>query len=253
MKINPLLLLCAVTMLAFSACAQESPADKDTADSAAEQTANGDNVAELSLEQKFSYVMGTNMARQMQSQNVEFDIDQFLEGFNAARSSEPLKYDESQARQISMDFQNQLRQRQIAAREKAASENKANGEAFLAANAKQDGVVTLPSGLQYKVIEEGTGPKPTAEDRVTVHYRGTLVDGTEFDSTYSRNQPATFPLNGVIPGWSEGVQLMAEGSKYEFYIPAKLGYGAGGTGKIGPNSTLIFEVELLKAKAVGSE
>jgi len=250
MKTNPLLLLCAVAVLALSAYTQESPTDKDPADSAAaEQTANGDNVAELTLEQKFSYVMGSNMARQTQSQDVDVDIDQFVQGFNAARKGEPLRYDEDQARHISMDFRHQLQQQQMAAREKAAAENKAKGEAFLAANAKKDGVVTLPSGLQYKVIEEGSGPKPTAEDRVTVHYRGTLVDGTEFDSTYSRNQPATFPLKSVITGWAEGVQLMPEGSRYEFFIPAKLGYGAGGTGKIGPNSALIFEVELLKAKA----
>ena len=127
-----------------------------------------------------------------------------------------------------------------------AEKNQKEGEAFLAANAKKAGVTTLPSGLQYAIIKDGTGKKPSATDIVTVHYKGTLLNGAEFDSSYKRGQPASFPLNQVIKGWTEGVQLMKEGSKYKFFIPSNLAYGPRGAGGlIGPNSTLIFEVELL--------
>ncbi len=131
-----------------------------------------------------------------------------------------------------------------------ADRNQKEGDAFLAANAKKPGVKTLPSGLQYLVIKEGTGKRPAATDAVTVHYRGTLIDGTtEFDSSYKRGQPATFPLNQVIKGWTEGVQLMKEGAKYKFFIPPHLAYGPRGAGNIiGPNETLIFEVELLSVQ-----
>lgn len=127
-------------------------------------------------------------------------------------------------------------------------ENKAAGIAFLAANAKKSNIVTTNSGLQYEVLAAGTGTKsPSATDNVTVHYKGTSIDGKEFDSSYSRGEPATFPLNGVIPGWTEGVQLMKEGAKYRFYIPSELAYGERGAGRtIGPNSALIFDVELIK-------
>lgn len=124
------------------------------------------------------------------------------------------------------------------------------GQAFLQENAKKDGVKTTPSGLQYKVLTEGTGKSPKATDTVTVNYRGSLLDGTEFDSSYKRGEPISFPLNRVIPGWTEGVQLMKEGAKYQFYIPANLAYGKQGTpgGPIGPDETLIFDVELIKVK-----
>lgn len=127
------------------------------------------------------------------------------------------------------------------------AENLAAGEKFLADNAKNAGVVTTASGLQYLVFNEGTGATPKATDNVTVHYKGTTIDGKEFDSSYSRGEPATFPLNGVIPGWTEGVQLMKEGAKYRFFIPSKLAYGERGAGRaIGPNAALIFDVELIK-------
>ncbi len=127
-------------------------------------------------------------------------------------------------------------------------ENKAAGEKFLAENGKKPNIKTTASGLEYEVLTEGKGTAhPSATDNVTVHYKGTLLDGSEFDSSYSRNEPATFPLNAVIPGWTEGVQLMTEGAKYKFYIPSKLAYGESGAGgKIGPNEALIFEVELIK-------
>jgi len=126
-------------------------------------------------------------------------------------------------------------------------ENKAAGEAFLAENAKKPNIITTASGLQYEVLKKGEGAKPSATDNVTVHYKGTTIDGNEFDSSYSRGEPATFPLNRVIPGWTEGVQLMQEGAKYRFYIPSELAYGTHGAGRlIGPNSALIFDVELIK-------
>jgi len=128
-----------------------------------------------------------------------------------------------------------------------AQDNLAKGEAFLAENATREGVTTLPSGLQYKVIEAGSGPSPKRTDQVTVHYRGTLIDGTEFDSSYSRNKPATFRLDRVIPGWTEGLQLMQQGAKWQLYIPAGLAYGESGSGaRIPPNSALVFDVELIK-------
>ncbi len=120
------------------------------------------------------------------------------------------------------------------------------GREFLDLNAKKEGVKTTPSGLQYKVISEGSGKAPKATDTVTVNYRGTLIDGSEFDSSYKRGEPASFPLNGVIPGWTEGVQLMKEGAKYQFFIPSELAYGKRGMGPIGPDSTLIFDIELIK-------
>ena len=130
---------------------------------------------------------------------------------------------------------------------KSAEENKAEGEAFLAENGKKEGVITTASGLQYKILKEGNGASPKATSSVTVHYKGTTIDGNEFDSSYKRGTPATFPLNRVIAGWTEGLQLMKEGASYEFYIPSDLAYGSRGAGRdIGPNSTLIFDVELIK-------
>ena len=137
------------------------------------------------------------------------------------------------------------REKQKAISEAKAETNIAEGEKFLAENAEREGVTVTDSGLQYEVMSEGDGASPTAEDTVTVHYKGTLLDGTEFDSSYSRGEPATFPLSRVIPGWTEGVQLMKVGSKFKFFIPSELAYGERSTGKITPNSTLVFEVELL--------
>ena len=143
-------------------------------------------------------------------------------------------------------LQDTVQKEEEAALQQAGEANQKAGDAFLAANKSKDGVVALPSGLQYKILTQGTGAKPAATDTVVCNYRGTLLDGTEFDSSYKRGQPATFPLNQVIKGWTEGVQLMSVGSKYQFYIPAALAYGVRGAGAdIGPNSTLIFDVELI--------
>jgi FKBP-type peptidyl-prolyl cis-trans isomerase FklB len=146
-------------------------------------------------------------------------------------------------------LQRKMMEKQMAQREEAAKENLREGQEFLSENAQKDGVRTTESGLQYEVIEKGSGKTPTPESTVTVHYRGTLIDGTEFDSSYRRGEPATFPVNGVIAGWTEALQLMSEGAKYKLYIPADLAYGERGAGQaIGPNETLIFDVELISVK-----
>jgi FKBP-type peptidyl-prolyl cis-trans isomerase FklB len=156
---------------------------------------------------------------------------------------------EDQARQALEDFQKTLMAKQAETMKILSEKNKADGEKFLAENAKKEGVKVLPSGLQYKEITPGTGKSPKTADTVTTHYKGTLIDGTEFDSSYKRGQPATFPVSGVIPGWTEALQLMKEGAKWQLFVPPDLAYGERGAGQvIGPNATLIFEVELLAVK-----
>ena len=153
---------------------------------------------------------------------------------------------DAEARAAVMELQAEMRQKMTEARRVVGEENKKAGDAFLAANKTKPGVVTLPSGLQYKVLKMGDGKKPTLNDTVVCNYRGTLINGTEFDSSYKRNQPATIPVNGVIKGWTEALQLMPTGSKWQLFIPSDLAYGAAGAGNlIGPNATLIFDVELL--------
>jgi FKBP-type peptidyl-prolyl cis-trans isomerase FklB len=165
---------------------------------------------------------------------------------------------EKEAKDVLTEVQNEARKRQTEEAQKAAVKNKTEGEAFLAANKDKEGVVTLPSGLQYKILTTGTGPKPTASDSVKCNYRGTLINGTEFDSSYKKGQPVTFGVGQVIKGWTEGLQLMPVGSKWQLFIPSSLAYGERGAGaEIGPNSTLIFEVELIsieeKAKDVNKD
>ena len=174
------------------------------------------------------------------------DDAKLKEALAEAEKMPGIKLDEKQREEVKMNVAKKLQEKQVTERNKQSETAKAAGEQFLAENAKKAGVKTTSSGLQYEVITEGKGTKPKASDTVTVHYKGTLLNGEEFDSSYSRNQPVTFPLANVIPGWTEGVQLMTPGSKYKFYIPSELGYGERGAGvKIGPNETLVFEVELL--------
>jgi FKBP-type peptidyl-prolyl cis-trans isomerase FklB len=152
--------------------------------------------------------------------------------------------------QVMQDFQKKMMAKQMAAREEGLGKNKAEGEKFLADNKKKEGIKTTASGLQYKVITAGTGKTPKATDTVKTHYRGTLINGTEFDSSYKRGEPAEFPVNGVIKGWTEALQLMKEGAKWQLFIPSELAYGERGAGRdIGPNSTLIFDIELISVKA----
>jgi FKBP-type peptidyl-prolyl cis-trans isomerase len=200
--------------------------------------------------EKASYGVGWNLGSSLRSQSVDVDPEIIMKGLHDGFSGTTPLITEQEMKTAVVELQRQVREAQQARATQAGEKNKVEGPAFLAANKTKPGVVTLPSGLQYKILKEGTGPKPAATDSVTVNYRGTLLDGTEFDSSYKRGQPATFPVNRVIKGWTEALQLMPVGSKWELYIPADLAYGAAGAGgDIGPNATLIFEVELLSIGA----
>ena len=179
----------------------------------------------------------------------ELNIDDFAQAIKDVISGSELKVDNAEAQTLVQNFFQEQEAKQQAAAAEAGKAAKAAGEAFLAENGKKDGVVTLPSGLQYQVLKEGNGKKPSATDQVVCHYEGTLIDGTVFDSSYQRNQPATFGLNQVIAGWTEGVQLMQEGAKYRFFIPYNLAYGERGAGaQIPPFAALVFDVELIEVK-----
>jgi FKBP-type peptidyl-prolyl cis-trans isomerase FklB len=198
-----------------------------------------------SAREKASYSIGLNIGSDMRSQPVELDLDALTLGIRDSFSGKESRLSEDERR----DAMNQLQQEAMAKAKEQAEKNQKEGEKFLAENKKKKGVVTLASGLQYKVIKKGKGEKPKLTDQVTTNYKGTLIDGTEFDSSYGRGEPATFPVNGVIPGWTEALQLMEVGSKWELYVPANLAYGERGAGqKIGPHSTLVFDVELLSIK-----
>jgi FKBP-type peptidyl-prolyl cis-trans isomerase len=195
---------------------------------------------------KFSYALGMGLGSTLRRQSVEVDPAVLVRGLKDALAGGKLALTEEEARAAVMEVQNQLRQKEEAKMKAESAANQKEGEAFLAANKAKDGVVTLPSGLQYKVLQAGSGPKPAATDSVVCNYRGTLINGTEFDSSYKRGEPATFPVNGVIKGWTEALQLMPVGSKWQLFVPANLAYGERAPGpEIGPNSTLVFEVELL--------
>ncbi len=198
---------------------------------------------------KLSYALGMNIGAGVKSQPVDIDPDILARGMkDAMTGAKPLLTDE-EAKAVLTQAQNELRQQQQAKMKQEGDANKKAGEDFLAANKAKDGVVTLPSGLQYKILTAGTGPKPTSSDSVVCNYRGTLVSGTEFDSSYKRGQPVTFPVNGVIKGWQEALPLMPVGSKWQLFVPADLAYGDHAmSAELGPNSTLIFEVELLSIK-----
>lgn len=210
-------------------------------------------------EQKVSYVIGLNIANNLNQmkQQAGFAVDAALveQGLKDGISGAELKLSQEDINSTMQAFQQKMQAKQKAQMEahqaemkKAGDKNAADGKAYLEANGKKDGVVTTKSGLQYKILTVGKGPMPKATDTVTVNYRGTLIDGKEFDSSYKRGEPATFAVNAVIPGWTEVLQLMPEGSKWEVTVPADLAYGPGGAGgDIGPNATLIFEIELLKA------
>ena len=199
---------------------------------------------------KLSYALGNGIGSQLAGMGAkELNIDDFAQAIKDVISGSQLKVDNVEAQTLVQNFFQEQEAKQQAAAAEAGKAAKAEGEAFLAENGKKEGIVTLPSGLQYQVLKEGNGKKPSATDQVVCHYEGTLIDGTVFDSSYQRNQPATFGLNQVIPGWTEGVQLMQEGAKYRFFIPYKLAYGERGAGaQIPPFATLVFDVELIEVK-----
>lgn len=229
---SPVLALTSLLWIACGPGASESPVALDSDDA------------------KANYSLGYRFGGDLLQQGLPLDVDALVAGIRDAAAGREAKLSEEQRNEAMAGLQTRMRAEQQASRDAEAEKNLAAAKAFLAENGAKEGVTTLPSGLQYKVLMEGTGPKPAADATVTVHYRGRLIDGTEFDSSYSRNAPATFPLGRVIKGWTEGLQLMGEGAKWELYIPPDLGYGAQGAGgRIPPQSALVFEVELIEASA----
>jgi FKBP-type peptidyl-prolyl cis-trans isomerase len=194
---------------------------------------------------KVSTMVGMDIGRGLTQIKDDIDIKVVEQALEATLKGEKTALTQEQALEVRQEFMKQMQAKRVAEQKAAADKNKAEGTKFLAENKSKPGVKTTASGLQYLVEKEGTGPKPKATDTVKVNYLGTKIDGTKFDSSYDRGQPATFPLNGVIKGWSEGLQLMPVGSKYKLFVPSDLAYGENAPGPIGPNATLIFEVELL--------
>ncbi|MDA8126475.1 MAG: FKBP-type peptidyl-prolyl cis-trans isomerase [Deltaproteobacteria bacterium] len=210
------------------------------------------NAADLSLQtqkEKVSYAIGVDLARNFTRMGMDFNVDTLAKGMkDALTGDKPLMTDE-ELRTTLTAYQTELRDKQMKAANAAAIENKKIGDAFLAENKTKEGVVSLPSGLQYRILKVGNGKKPMETDSVECHYRGTLINGMEFDSSYKAGQPATFKVNGLIAGWTEALKLMPAGSKWQLFVPPELAYGARGAGQtIGPNSTLIFDLELIAVK-----
>ena len=197
---------------------------------------------------KLSYALGLGIGQQLAQMGAEnISAEDFAQAIKDVIEGKELQVSHREAQVIVQDYFLQQEKKMQAQREAQGKMHKEAGEKFLAENKNKDGVVTLPSGLQYQVLKEGNGKKPTAKDTVMCHYEGTLIDGTIFDSSYQRGEPATFPLQQVIAGWTEGLQLMQEGAKYRFFIPYRLGYGAGGAGaSIPPYAALVFDVELIQ-------
>ena len=201
-----------------------------------------ENLVLKSQKDKMSYIIGMDIGNNLKTQSIDVEPNILAKGVKDALTGGKPLLTEQEIRETMTAFQNEMRVKQ----EVVAKKNKEQGDSFLAENKKKEGVKTLQSGLQYKVIKVGVGKKPKLNDYVTTHYRGTLIDGTEFDSSYKRGQPATFQVSGVIPGWTEALQLMETGAKWQLFIPSNLAYGERGSGGvIGPNATLIFEIELI--------
>ncbi|MFA6147477.1 MAG: FKBP-type peptidyl-prolyl cis-trans isomerase [bacterium] len=199
--------------------------------------------------EKLSYSIGMDIGANLKKGSVEVDPDLLAKGLKDSYGGGKTILTDNEARDTITEYQKAQMAKQAENMHKMAQKNREDGEKFLAENGKKEGVKTLPSGLQYKEITPGKGKSPKATDTVTTHYKGTLIDGTEFDSSYKRGQPATFQVSGVIPGWTEALQLMKEGAKWQLFLPSNLAYGERGAGRdIGPNATLIFEVELIAVK-----
>lgn len=199
------------------------------------------------FEEKISYVMGREIGQSLSEAPTQIDVTTFIRGMQDVIQKRPSALTPEEEESIKTEFSARIQAEQSARMAAVAEENRKSEEAFLAKNKSAKGVLTTASGLQYEVLKPGTGAKPKETDRVKVNYRGALLDGTEFDSSYARNQPAEFAVNGVIPGWTEALQLMSLGGKYRVWVPSKLAYGARGAGRaIGPNALLVFEVEPLE-------
>lgn len=260
--ITAVTILAAGMLLPGNALAQDTPAattqsaspsasgsSKTQTPAAKKPTTGAKSAAPLTLKtqkDKFSYALGMKMGANLKKQDVPVDPAILSRGLKDALAGGKTLITDEEAQAALNDVQNDLRKKQQEKMAAAGANNKKEGETFLAANKGKEGVVSLPSGLEYKILKEGTGAKPAASDSVVCNYRGTLINGTEFDSSYKHGQPATFPVSGVIKGWTEALQLMPVGSKWQLFIPPDLAYGERGAGgDIGPDSTLIFEVELL--------
>ena len=220
-----------------------------------EDGADGADASGLATDaEKFGYAIGVDIGKSLSPVKDDVDVDALVDGIEETLAGKEPRLDDAAREKVKSEISGKLQQKQMEQRLAKAGEAKEAGAKFLAENGKREGVKTTASGLQYEVLSEGSGASPKKEDKVTVHYRGTLIDGTEFDSSIARGQPVTFPLGNVIPGWTEGLQLMKPGAKYKLYIPANLGYGERGAGaKIGPNETLIFEVELIGVEKAGAK
>ncbi len=218
-----------------------------TSTTAKPKTAASSQVLTLKTQkEKLSYAIGMNLGQSMKKDSLDIDPAILTRAIKDALTGAKLAMTDEEAKTIITAFRSEMMKKQQAEAQKIGDANKQAGEKFLAENKNKPGVVTLPSGLQYKIIKQGDGPKPTASDTVVTNYRGTLIDGTEFDSSYKRNEPATFPVGQVIKGWTEALQLMPAGSKWELFIPSNLAYGERSPGpEIAPNSTLVFDIELL--------
>ena len=198
---------------------------------------------------KVSYIIGTDIGTNLKKQSIDITPEILLKGIKDALAGNKYALSDEEIQGVMTAYREEMMAKQAENFAKASEANKKAGEAFLEANKKKDSVNVLPSGLQYKIIAVGTGRIPTINDTVTTNYRGMLIDGTEFDNSYKRSQPATFALKGVIPGWTEALQLMKAGSKWQLFIPPQLAYGDRGSGQlIGPSATLIFEVDLISVK-----
>lgn len=236
--------------IAIAGC---QPADEAATDEAATATEAGATdgglkIAGLETEkEQVSYMIGLDLAKSLEPVKDEVDLETMTKAMKAGLAGEAPLMTEEQAAQVRETFGQKIQAQRIAEAMAAAKKNQEAGQAFLAENAKRPEVTTTESGLQYEVLTKATGPSPSPTDTVRVHYKGTLLDGTTFDSSYERNEPVVFSLQQVVPGWQEGIALMPVGAKYRFWIPSELGYGEKGTpgGPIGPNETLVFEVELL--------
>lgn len=214
------------------------------------QACAGDQVTLKTQKDKISYIIGLNIGMNMKRQSVDVDTGLFLKGLKDGLKGAKPAMSEADMRKVMTAFNEEMKKKHDEEVKEAGKKNKEQGDKFLAENKKKEGVVTLPSGLQYKIIKKGEGKSPTVNDIVTVNYRGTLINGKEFDSSYKRGKPATFPVKGVIKGWTEALQLMKPGAEWELFIPPDLAYGARGAGNvIPPDSTLIFKVELLSVKS----
>lgn len=243
-----LLPLAVVSAISLSACNEKSQTP------AADAAAATAEVALSSPEQRLSYGVAQNVAKQMKASGLPLDNAAFVAGFNDVMNDRPARMSDEEIAAEMQAYQDKVMKEKQAEMDKIASENEQAGKVYLEENAKREGVVVTDSGLQYEVVEKGEGAVPTASDRVVVHYAGKLIDGSEFDSSYARNEPAKFGVGQVIPGWTEALQMMPVGSKWKLTIPAELAYGAAGAGgRIPPNSTLVFDVELLDIEKAEKE